>query len=136
MTPHLMVWQKFPFSNGSQKTKANEKKVPHLGSLSRELLRAPSRTLPSCSTTTFTSLSKHLFNIKQQYTCCRELRKNMATEETLIHVDFSNNYVCRYTWEIQADAFGAPHLQPSLHTGVLTVCRPTGADTLDNHLPL
>lgn len=37
----------------------------------------------------------------------------------IIHVDFSENYLCKYSAEIQAVHFGASHQQATLHTGVL-----------------
>jgi len=33
---------------------------------------------------------RHAFNIRQQYRYCRELRRNMAKNECMIHVDFSD----------------------------------------------
>ncbi|XP_030251615.1 uncharacterized protein LOC115568462 [Sparus aurata] len=66
---------------------------------------------------------QHHFNIKQQYAFCRELKKNMSGEEALIHVDFSENYSCKYSSQVQAVHFGASHQQATLHTGVLYVGR-------------
>ncbi|KAL4005767.1 hypothetical protein ACER0C_005480 [Sarotherodon galilaeus] len=63
----------------------------------------------------------HHFNIKQQYAFCRELKNNMSGEEALIHVDFSENYSCKYSSQVQAVHFGASHQQATLHTGVLYV---------------
>ncbi|XP_053085679.1 uncharacterized protein LOC128317503 [Pangasianodon hypophthalmus] len=45
----------------------------------------------------------------------------MAENECIIHVDFSENYICKYASEIQAVHFGASHEQATLHTGVLYV---------------
>lgn len=45
----------------------------------------------------------------------------MSGEEALIHVDFSENYSCKYSSEVQAVHFGASHQQATLHTGVLYV---------------
>ena len=64
---------------------------------------------------------KHIFNIKQQYAYCRELKKNMSADECLIHIDFSENFTCRYGTEIQSVHFGSSHEQAVLHTGVLYV---------------
>lgn len=41
--------------------------------------------------------------------------------ECIIHVDFSENYICKYASEIQEVHFGASHEQATLHTGVLYV---------------
>ena len=57
---------------------------------------------------------QHHFNIKQQYAFWKR---------ALIHVDFSENYSCKYSSQVQAVHFGASHQQATLHTGVLYVGR-------------
>lgn len=43
---------------------------------------------------------RHLFNIKQQYVHCRELKRHMPMDKCLIHIDFSENFTCRYGVEV------------------------------------
>lgn len=62
---------------------------------------------------------QHIFNIRWQYRAYRELREKLADNECLIHVDFSENYGCKYTNEVQSVHFGGSHQQATLHTGVL-----------------
>lgn len=62
---------------------------------------------------------RHLFNIKQQFLYHRELKKNMSAHECLIHIDFSENYSCKFGSEIQAVHFASSQQQATLHTGVL-----------------
>ncbi|XP_058888822.1 uncharacterized protein LOC117972307 [Acipenser ruthenus] len=62
---------------------------------------------------------RHSFNIKQQFAYCRELKKSLSPNECLLHVDFSENYSCKYSSEIQAVHFASSHQQATLHTGVL-----------------
>lgn len=70
---------------------------------------------------------RHTFNINQQYAYCRELKKSMAKDShrlnqfTLIHIDFSENYTCKYGSEIQSVHFGSSHKQATLHTGVMYI---------------
>lgn len=45
--------------------------------------------------------------------------ENLEKDECLLHVDFSENYACKYNKEIQSVHFGGSHKQASLHTGVL-----------------
>ncbi|KAK2840949.1 hypothetical protein Q7C36_012528 [Tachysurus vachellii] len=71
--------------------------------------------------THLSKFKKHSFNIRQQYAYYRELRKSMATDECLIHLDFSENFTCKYSSEIQAVHFGSSHQQATLHTGILCV---------------
>ncbi|XP_037395079.1 uncharacterized protein LOC108426002 isoform X1 [Pygocentrus nattereri] len=64
---------------------------------------------------------RHIFNIKWQYDVYRKIRNNLRSTECLIHIDFSENYSCKYHKEIQSVHFGGSHQQASLHTGVLYV---------------
>ena len=68
-----------------------------------------------------THFKRHLFNIKSQFSFHRELKKSMTHQECLIHVDLSENYVCKYSSEIQAVHFASNQQQATLHTGVLHV---------------
>ncbi|KAI4828351.1 hypothetical protein KUCAC02_022447 [Chaenocephalus aceratus] len=65
---------------------------------------------------------RHTFNIKSQLTHYRELRKSMTNQECLIHVDFSENYSCKFAAEIQAmhvlwHNFGIKGERPTCHLG-------------------
>ena len=62
--------------------------------------------------------ASHIFTIRHQYRCIRELRSNMSEDDIFLHVDFSENYVCKYGKEIQSVHFGASHNQVTLHTGI------------------
>ncbi|ROK54672.1 hypothetical protein DPX16_21311 [Anabarilius grahami] len=64
---------------------------------------------------------RHLFNIKTQFNYYRELKKNMKSNECLIHIDFSENYSCKFHKEIQAVHCASSHQQATLHTGVLYI---------------
>lgn len=66
-----------------------------------------------------THLKRHVFNIKSQFSHYRELRQSMSDKECLIHVNFSENYTCKLSSEIQAMHFSQK--QATLHTGVLYV---------------
>lgn len=39
----------------------------------------------------------------------------------MIHIDFSENYTCKYSTEVQAVHFGSSHQQATLHTGVFYI---------------
>ena len=66
-----------------------------------------------------TKFKRHLFNIRWQYKAFRDLRESLKDHQCLIHVDFGENYVCKYTNEVQSVHFGGSHQQATLHTGVL-----------------
>lgn len=65
-----------------------------------------------------TIFKRHVFC---QYHQAKELKKKMESlkeRELLIRVDFSENYVCKYSTEIQSVHFGASKRQICLNTGV------------------
>ena len=57
----------------------------------------------------------HVFNIKWQFDAYRELRRSLKHNDSLLHIDFCENYVCKYSEEIQSVHFGGSHQQASLH---------------------
>lgn len=62
---------------------------------------------------------RHIFNIRNQYRTLRYLKTNLTHEEIIAHIDFSENYCCKYSQEIQSMHFGGSQNLLSLHTGVL-----------------
>ena len=62
---------------------------------------------------------KHLFNITHQYLAVRQLKSKLTNKDILLHIDFSENYTCKYETEIQTMHFGVNQKQISLHTGVI-----------------
>ncbi len=62
--------------------------------------------------------SKHMFNIKHQYTVYRHYKQTMGANECLIHIDFAENYVGKSPGEVQSTHYGASQHQITLHTGV------------------
>jgi len=64
---------------------------------------------------------RHVFNIRHRYMQYRKLRSKLDDTSCLIHIDFSENYLCRYHSEIQSAHFGASDKQTTLHTGVLYI---------------
>lgn len=64
-------------------------------------------------------VTTHIYNIRHQYTRLLELRKSLQADEAVIHIDFSENYVCKSNREIQSVHFGGSHNQVTLHTGIV-----------------
>ncbi|XP_053600424.1 uncharacterized protein LOC128669545 [Plodia interpunctella] len=69
---------------------------------------------------------KHAWN--QQAKTMSDLRKQLQDGEVLIHMDFSENYMCKYSKEIQSVHFGASRQQITLHTVVTYHKSPTTGD--------
>lgn len=66
-------------------------------------------------------MKKHVFNIKHQYAQYLSCITNLKSNEVAIHIDFSENYLCKLSTEVQSMHFGASKAQVTLHTGVLYV---------------
>lgn len=62
---------------------------------------------------------KHTYNIKHQFQYIQSLKSNLQEDEAVVHVDYSENYNCKWNREIQEAHFGGSHKQVTLHTGVL-----------------
>jgi len=61
---------------------------------------------------------RHVFNIQHQYSVLRRLKQDCGEDDIILHIDFAENYLCKYASEIQAVHFGDSHKQVSLHTAV------------------
>ncbi|RZF37984.1 hypothetical protein LSTR_LSTR016401 [Laodelphax striatellus] len=61
----------------------------------------------------------HVLNIKHQYRAIRQAKENLKVNEGLLHMDYSENYNCKYTEEIQSLHFGGSRNQATLHTSIL-----------------
>ena len=62
---------------------------------------------------------KHWFTMCRQFSAFRENKTNIKEDECVVHVDFSENFNCKYHSEVQAVHFGASHSQASLHTVIV-----------------
>ncbi|KAJ8884899.1 hypothetical protein PR048_011095 [Dryococelus australis] len=54
-----------------------------------------------------------------QYEEISQLKKNILHNEVLVHIDFSENYTCKHSKEIQSAHFGGSKPQVTIHTCVL-----------------
>nr|CAI5859503.1 unnamed protein product [Callosobruchus analis] len=69
----------------------------------------------------------HLRNIVHQYRIIDDMKKNVSTEEILMHPDFSENYSCKYNEEVQSAPYGSTKPQITLHTVVIYYKNPDTA---------
>lgn len=82
-------------------------------------IKVPIRKLVHQLEETLPLVFKHVATITHQYQMIAELKRKLTQNEVLIHIDFSENYCCKYNEEIQAVHFGGARQQVTLHTGVL-----------------
>lgn len=87
----------------------------------KDVVQGSLETLIDEATMQIERYRRHTFNIVNQFRHGRLLRENMTDEEVLIHIDFSENYVCKLNAEIQSMHFGASKKQVTLHTGVFYI---------------
>lgn len=101
------------------------KSEEHDGKVSRitvkDLISTTSYDLVEQFESSLVRMKKHSFNIKHQYSSYRELRRGLEENECLLHIDFAENFNCKYSQEIQSCHFGGSHKQVTMHTGVLYV---------------
>lgn len=61
---------------------------------------------------------KHVANMIHQTKIIQEIKKEISPDIGLLHIDFSENYNCKYSQEVQSAHFGGSKPQLSLHTSV------------------
>lgn len=65
------------------------------------------------------NMKRHSFNITHQYKEYRRCIESLDERSVLLHIDFSENYICKLSKEIQSMHFGSSRQQVTLHTGLL-----------------
>ena len=55
------------------------------------------------------TFSRHIYNIKHQFERLRRLRKTLAPNDVMVHIDYSEIYTGKYTREIKETYFGGDH---------------------------
>lgn len=65
------------------------------------------------------AFNKHWFTMHRQFAAFRENKNRIRDDEGMVHVDFSENFNCKYHSKIQSVDFGTSHAQASLHTVIL-----------------
>ncbi|XP_054259871.1 uncharacterized protein LOC128984559 [Macrosteles quadrilineatus] len=67
----------------------------------------------------FDKFVQHVNNIIHQHHAVRQIKKTLKENEAFLHIDFSENYNCKFGQEIQSFHFGGSRDQVSMHTSVL-----------------
>ncbi|VEN58242.1 unnamed protein product [Callosobruchus maculatus] len=63
--------------------------------------------------------NQYSVSTKHQYDAISRIKADLDSGEALVHIDFSENYGCKYAEEIQSAHFGGSKPQLSLHTVVV-----------------
>ena len=70
-------------------------------------------------TTSTNRMKVHIFNMQHQHEAYTKYIRALDDRSCVLHVDFSENYSCGYSREIQSAHFGGSHQQATLHTGMI-----------------
>ena len=62
---------------------------------------------------------RHIYCMRHQFEILRQKKLELTEQETMIHVDFSENFTCKFAKQVQSAHFGSNNIQITLHTGVL-----------------
>ena len=72
-------------------------------STTEELVTGTEKLLPA--------YMSHVYNVGHQYASMHEIKLQLAANEIMILIDFSENYRCKYSEEVQSAHFGASKAQ-------------------------
>ncbi|XP_049337292.1 uncharacterized protein LOC107197431 [Astyanax mexicanus] len=61
----------------------------------------------------------HIFNIRHQFSALKTMKDSIHDDDVIVHVDYSENWSCKYAREVKDTHFGGGNQQVTLHTGVL-----------------
>jgi len=104
------TWEKVREHGKDGKTYSHIKKR-RVSCLTYELVDKFSKALPA--------YCRHIAYIRHQYHEIDNLKKSLTKTDALIHVDFSENYDCKYNRELQSTHFGGNRANVTLHTGMV-----------------
>lgn len=65
------------------------------------------------------TFKRHIFNIKTQNEAFNKCKETLDSSSAVIIIDFSENYQCKLSSEIQSFHFGGSRAQATIHTGVI-----------------
>src|SRR4029434_9151517 len=63
---------------------------------------------------------KHLFNIPHQYTQLQFMHRSLKEDEAILHIDYAQNWQCKYAKEVHQVHFGASGRQTTSHHRLYT----------------
>lgn len=84
----------------------------------KEKVLTTKKGLIECLRPQMLKFMQHLSNIFHQTQSIRHIKNNMSSNTGLLHIDFSENYNCKYAKEAQGAHFAQSKPQLSLHTSV------------------
>lgn len=83
-----------------------------------KILTTPSEAINRCQET-IENYMKHCGRMVVQQNAIKKIKDQLKKDEVVMHIDYSENYKCAYSREIQSAHFGASKPQITIHTSVL-----------------
>ncbi|XP_073962720.1 uncharacterized protein [Choristoneura fumiferana] len=114
----IVKWNEFSMQTHEYINK-NDGKTMTTKKMVKKEIQDKLQTLTESFNQELKDIKKHIFNIKHQCAHYLSCIKNLKATEVAIHIDFSENYVCKLATEVQSMHFGASKSQVTIHTGVL-----------------
>ena len=113
----VVVWPEWTTSNQDY-TKDGQTKTAKI--TAKSIIRGTLKELKEkFNNNVCTDLARHVYIIRHQFRAYQSLKRSLQANEAVLHIDFSENYMCKNAAEIQSAHFGASNRQASIHTGVL-----------------
>jgi len=95
------------------------KKAIQVKVTSKEIVHSTVKEVKDKFQVLFESFVAHCHRIEKQTCTLREFKGNLTEKDLLVHMDFSENYACKYGTEPQSVHFGASRQMLTLHTGLV-----------------
>lgn len=64
------------------------------------------------------NFAAHIFNIRHQFSALKTMKEGIHDDDVMVHIDYSENWSCKYAREVKDTHFGGGNQQVTLHTGV------------------
>lgn len=84
----------------------------------KETVKTTKKSLVGLFNSNLPVYMQHIANLIHQIRSIQNLKQQISPSEGLLHIDFSENYNCKYSAAVQSAHFGGSKAQLSLHTCV------------------
>ncbi|CAH2096198.1 unnamed protein product [Euphydryas editha] len=112
-------WYEWVLKPHEYKPKRNSDVTKTMKKISKEKKTGTLEILMEAFQEELQNFKTHSYNIIHQYQEYRRCTKNLDEHTVALHIDFSENYTCKLSTEIQAMHFDGSRQQISLHTGIM-----------------
>ena len=65
--------------------------------------------------------ARHIVAYQHQARVLRDLKSKLKPNDMLVHINFSENYACKYSTEVRSMQFGVSREQVTIHDGVIYI---------------